>query len=185
MLQQAASASVLITGESSTGKELVARASGPFIPVNCSTIPTGLAESALFGHQRGAFTGADAARRGYFALADGGTLFLDGIGDMPLDVQAKLLRVLEEGRILPVGSAREEAVDVRVLAAANVALTDRIATGRFRQDLYFRLARFAIEVPPCASGPMTSCCWPSCRSSAEVLREPLPSGRLISLILCF
>jgi transcriptional regulator with GAF, ATPase, and Fis domain len=117
--------SVLIAGESGTGKELIARAihfggmkaSGPFIPVNCSTIPGEIAESVLFGHVRGAFTGADTNRKGYFELADGGTLFLDEIGDMPIELQPKLLRVLEDGCILPIGDTRQKRVDVRILAA--------------------------------------------------------------------
>jgi len=147
---------VLITGESGTGKELIARAihhgsprsSGPFVPVNCSAIPTDLAESTLFGHIKGAFTGADRDRIGYFELADGGTLFLDEIGDMPLDLQTKLLRVLEDGNILPVGSTREKHANVRVLAATNANLETDINTGKFRQDLYFRLARFPVQLPP-------------------------------------
>ena len=155
-LVQKTGASVLITGESGTGKELIARAihhgsprsSGPFIPVNCSAIPKDLAESTLFGHVRGAFTGADKDRAGCFDLADGGTLFLDEIGDMPADIQAKLLRVLEDGRFLPVGGTQEKRVDVRVLAATNRDLQTDIASGAFRQDLYFRLARFPVHVPP-------------------------------------
>ncbi|MBT3605732.1 MAG: sigma-54-dependent Fis family transcriptional regulator [Candidatus Latescibacteria bacterium] len=148
--------SVLITGESGTGKELVARAlhfgsdrtMGAFVPMNCAAISGELAESLLFGHKKGAFTGADRDWGGYFTLADGGTLFLDEIGDMPLDLQAKLLRVLEEGAVLPIGGHKEKVVDVRVVAATNVKLEDAIAQGRFRQDLYFRLAGFPIRVPP-------------------------------------
>ena len=155
-LLQGTGISVLITGESGTGKELIARAihyggprsSEPFIPVNCSAIPADLAESMLFGHVQGAFTGADRDRTGCFELADGGTLFLDEIGDMPADIQAKLLRVLEDGRILPVGGSQERRVDVRVLAATNADLQAGIASGAFRQDLYFRLARFPVHVPP-------------------------------------
>ena len=147
---------VLITGESGTGKELVARAihhgspraTNPFITVNCSAIPHDLAESTLFGHLRGAFTGADRDRPGYFELADKGTLFLDEVGDMPLDLQAKMLRVLEDGGIQPLGSTREKHVDVRVVAATNVDLEAGIDAGTFRQDLYFRLARFPVRVPP-------------------------------------
>ncbi len=147
---------VLVTGESGTGKELIARAihhgspraSGPFIPVNCSAIPTDLAESMLFGHLRGAFTGADRDRPGYFELANGGTLFLDEVGDMSLDIQAKMLRVLEDGHMLPLGSTEEKHVDVRVVAATNVDLEDSIEAGTFRQDLFFRLARFLVRVPP-------------------------------------
>lgn len=155
-LLQNAEPAVLITGENGTGKELVARAihygsprsSGPFIPVNCSAIPADLAESILFGHVRGAFTGADSDRTGYFELADGGTLFLDEVGDIPAPIQAKLLRVLEDGGILPVGGALEKHVDVRVLSATNADLEAAVGTGAFRQDLYFRLAGFPVEVPP-------------------------------------
>ena len=155
-LLQNTETSVLITGESGTGKELIARAihygnprsSGPFVPVNCATIPADLAESMLFGHLRGAFTGADRDRTGYFKLADGGTLFLDEIGDMPAHIQAKLLRVLEDGLVLPLGAAQETRVDVRILAATNRDLRGDIASGRFRQDLYYRLARFPVHVPP-------------------------------------
>ena len=155
-LLQNTEATVLITGESGTGKELIARAihygsprsSGPFIPVNCATIPADLAESMLFGHLRGAFTGADRDRAGCFELADGGTLFLDEIGDMPAHIQAKLLRVLEDGWVLPLGAIHGKHVDVRVLAATNRDLQGDIASGGFRQDLYFRLARFPVHIPP-------------------------------------
>jgi DNA-binding NtrC family response regulator len=148
--------SVLITGESGTGKELIARAihyggpkaKGPFIAVNCSAIPGELAESTLFGHVKGAFTGATADRKGCFEQAHGGTLFLDEIGDMPLALQAKLLRVLEDGMVTPVGAAQARRVEVRVLAATNAELESAMETGKFRQDLFFRLARFAIESPP-------------------------------------
>ena len=148
--------SVLMTGESGTGKELIARgihyggsrAGAPFVPVNCVAIPGDLAESMFFGHIKGSFTGATNDRKGYFELAHGGTLFLDEIGDMPLILQAKLLRVLEDGIVTPVGSAHGKAVDVRILAATNVDLHEKIATGAFRQDLYFRLARFTVVTPP-------------------------------------
>ena len=156
LLRHTPTTSVLITGESGTGKELVARAlhfggpqaDGPFVPVNCSAVPADLAESLLFGHARGAFTGAATDRIGYFELAHGGTLFLDEIGDMSLDLQPKLLRVLEDGRILPVGGREEKAVEVRVVAATHADLPTQIAAGGFRQDLYFRLARFMVQVPP-------------------------------------
>ena len=160
-LHQFANTSVLITGESGTGKELVARAihhgspraGAPFIPVNCVAIPSELAESMLFGHMKGSFTGATADRKGWFELADGGTLFLDEIGDMPAALQAKLLRVLEDGEIMPVGASQSKRVDVRVISATNADLGVKIATGEFRQDLYFRLARFIVETPPLRERP--------------------------------
>lgn len=148
--------SVLITGESGTGKELIARAihfgdvkaGGPFIPVNCSTIPDKLAESTLFGQVRGAFTGAHGDRKGCFELADGGTLFFDEISELPPALQSKLLRVLDDGIVTPVGATEGRRVEVRVLAASNADLQSLIAAGRFREDLYYRLARFTVEVPP-------------------------------------
>ena len=151
-----ANTSVLIQGESGTGKELVSRAihhgstraAAPFIPVNCVAIPAELAESMLFGHVRGAFTGATSDRKGWFELANYGTLFLDEIGDMPLPLQGKLLRVLEDGQILAVGSTKPIQVDVRVIAASNADLPAKILEGSFRQDLYFRLARYVVDIPP-------------------------------------
>lgn len=150
------STSVLITGESGTGKELIARAihhgstraGQSFIPVNCVAIPADLAESMFFGHIKGAFTGATAEQKGFFELASGGTLFLDEIGDMPLGLQAKLLRVLEDGEVRPVGSSRAIKTDVRVVAATNVDLQQKIVAGQFRADLFYRLARFQVELPP-------------------------------------
>jgi len=155
-LRQFAKTSVLITGESGTGKELVARAlhfhspraEAPFIPVNCVAVPADLLESLFFGHVKGAFTGATADRKGYFELADGGTLFLDEIGDMPAALQAKLLRVLEDGEVTPVGATKSHRVDVRVLSATNADLSAKIMTGDFRQDLYYRLARYTVETAP-------------------------------------
>ena len=155
-LQQNANTSVLITGESGTGKELIARAihfgshraNGPFIPVNCSAVPHELADSLFFGHVKGAFTGADQNREGYFHLAHGGTLFLDEVGDMPLDLQAKLLRVLEERKVMPLGGKTQEPVDVRILAATNANLDTTILQGQFREDLYYRLSGFPVSVPP-------------------------------------
>ncbi|MCH8294261.1 sigma-54-dependent Fis family transcriptional regulator [Candidatus Poribacteria bacterium] len=155
-LQTFGTTSVLILGESGTGKELIARAihfggsraEGAFIPLNCSAIPHELAESTLFGHLKGAFTGATTDRKGYFELANGGTLFLDEIGDMPLELQAKLLRVLEDGTFTPVGGTQEQQADVRVVAATNADLHAKIASGAFREDLYYRLARFPVQVPP-------------------------------------
>src|SRR4051794_4235838 len=151
-----ASASVLIRGESGTGKELVARrihdlsdrARGPFVAVNCAAIPDTLVESELFGHRRGAFTGADRDRPGKFRQADGGTLFLDEIGDMALAAQAKLLRVLQEGTVEPLGGGDPIPVDVRVLAATHRDLKALSAEGRFREDLLFRLRVVEIELPP-------------------------------------
>ncbi len=151
-----ANTSVLIQGESGTGKELVARAlhhgsprsAAPFIPVNCVAIPSELAESMLFGHVRGAFTGATTDRKGWFELANNGTLFLDEIGDMPLTLQGKLLRALEDGEILPVGSMKPLVVDVRVIAATNADMPAKILDGGFRQDLFFRLARYVVDMPP-------------------------------------
>jgi DNA-binding NtrC family response regulator len=155
-LHQFGQTSVLITGESGTGKELIARAihfdsdraKAPFVPVNCVAIPAELAESTLFGHVKGSFTGALADRKGCFELANGGTLFLDEIGDMPVSLQAKLLRVLEDGYVLPVGATELIKVDVRIIAATNAELDVRIAAGTFRQDLYFRLARYVLTTPP-------------------------------------
>ncbi len=146
---------VLIEGESGTGKELVANAihqlsrrSGPFVPVNCSAIAPELIESELFGHLKGAFTGAQQAREGLFSFADGGTLFLDEIGEMPLLMQAKLLRVLEDRRIRPVGSEREIPINVRVVAATNRNLEEEVQAGNFRQDLFYRLNVLRMTVPP-------------------------------------
>src|SRR5262245_56584500 len=147
---------VLIHGENGAGKELVARAihaqstrpDAPFVEVNCAAIPEELIESELFGHERGAFTGAVGRRRGKFELADGGTLFLDEVGDMSLKTQAKVLRVLEEQAFERVGGKETLRVDVRVLAASNQNLAESIAQGRFREDLFYRLAVIPIEVPP-------------------------------------
>ena len=153
--------SVLITGESGTGKEVVARnlhnnssrAQGAFVPINCGAIPRELLESELFGHEKGAFTGAVAARSGRFELADGGTLFLDEIGDMPLDMQVKLLRVLQERSFERVGGVETLAADVRIVAATHRDLEQMIAKGEFRQDLYYRLNVFPIEMPALRERP--------------------------------
>jgi DNA-binding NtrC family response regulator len=147
---------VLVTGESGTGKELVARAihvgstraSAMFLPFNCTTTTRELADSQLFGHRRGSFTGAVTDQPGLIRTAAGGTLFLDEIGDVPLDVQPKLLRFLEQGEIMPVGETRPQRVDVRVVAATNADLEQRVAEGRFREDLYYRLSVIRIHIPP-------------------------------------
>jgi transcriptional regulator with GAF, ATPase, and Fis domain len=147
---------VLVLGESGTGKELVARAiheqshrhKRPIIKVNCASIPRELFESEFFGHVKGSFTGALRDRAGRFQAADGGTLFLDEIGEISLELQAKLLRVLQEGQFEPVGDDRTRTVDVRVIAATNRDLANEVAAGRFRQDLFYRLSVFPITVPP-------------------------------------
>ena len=149
-------ARVLITGENGTGKELVARwlheksnrSSAPFVEVNCAAIPSELIESELFGHEKGAFTSAIKQRRGKFEQADGGTLFMDEIGDMSLSAQAKVLRALQESRISRVGSDRDVDVNVRVVAATNKNLREEIARGNFREDLYHRIGVIVIKVPP-------------------------------------
>jgi two-component system response regulator AtoC len=147
---------VLVRGETGTGKELIGsllhaqsrRAAGPLVRFNCSAIPAELAEAELFGHTRGAFTGATQARRGFFAEANGGTLVLDEVGELPLAVQAKLLRALQDGEIQPVGSGRVEKVDVRIVACTNRDLGAEVREGRFREDLYYRLAVVELVVPP-------------------------------------
>jgi two-component system nitrogen regulation response regulator GlnG len=147
---------VLIQGETGVGKELVARAlheeSGragkPFVPIDCGAIPDNLLESELFGHEKGAFSGADRRKKGLFSLAQGGTLFLDEVGNLPVGIQAKLLRVLQERKVLPLGATVPRQLDVRFVAATNVPLECAVREGRFRQDLYYRLAEFTIAVPP-------------------------------------
>jgi len=158
MAQQVAvtDAPVLITGETGSGKELLARAihqwskraPSSFVKLNCAALPEHLVESELFGHTKGAFTGAESDRPGRFQVANGGTLLLDEIGDLPLPAQAKLLRVLQEGTFEPVGSDRTVKIDVRIVAATNVDLEESIAKGTFRQDLYYRLNVFPLELPP-------------------------------------
>jgi two-component system response regulator AtoC len=147
---------VLVRGETGTGKELIGsllhaqsrRAEGPLVRFNCGAIPAELAEAELFGHTRGAFTGATQARMGFFAEANHGTLILDEVGELPLAVQAKLLRALQDGEIQPVGSGRVEKVDVRIVACTNRDLAAEVRNGRFREDLYYRLAVVELVVPP-------------------------------------
>ena len=152
--------SILITGESGVGKDVFsriihensarkhARGGRGLISVNCGAIPEGTIESELFGHVKGAFTGADKNRKGYFEEADGGTIFLDEIGELPLAMQVKLLRVLENGEIIPVGSSTAQKINVRVVAATNVDIVEAVRTGRFREDLYYRLNQISIYLPP-------------------------------------
>jgi transcriptional regulator with PAS, ATPase and Fis domain len=147
---------VLINGESGSGKEsfskiihqLSARKHGKFIAINCGAIPEGTIDSELFGHERGSFTGAHEARKGYFEVTDGGTIFLDEIGEMPLGTQARLLRVLENGEFIKVGSSKVQKTNVRVVAASNVDLQSAVVDGKFREDLYYRLSTVPISVPP-------------------------------------
>jgi transcriptional regulator with PAS, ATPase and Fis domain len=148
--------SVLITGESGSGKEsfskiihhLSSRKHGQFIAINCGSIPEGTIDSELFGHEKGSFTGAHEARKGYFEVTNGGTIFLDEIGEMPLGTQARLLRVLENGEFIKVGSSKVQKTDVRVVAATNVNLMRNVDDGKFREDLYYRLSTVPIYVPP-------------------------------------
>lgn len=155
-------ATVVLYGESGTGKEVCARAihqhsrvsTGPFLAVNCGALDRTLARSELFGHERGAFTGASEKRRGYFQEAAGGTLFLDEIAELPLDVQPVLLRALETRTVTPVGGTNEVPVDVRIVAASNRRLEDEVAGGRFREDLYYRIRVVQLELPPLRERPL-------------------------------
>src|ERR1700760_886 len=148
--------SVLINGESGVGKEafshiihsLSARKHNPFIAVNCGAIPEGTIDSELFGHEKGAYTGAVGERKGYFETVNGGTIFLDEIAEMPLGTQARLLRVLESGQYIKVGSSKVEKTNVRVIAATNVDVYDAVKNGKFREDLYYRLNTVPLKIPP-------------------------------------
>ncbi len=147
--------SVLVTGESGSGKEvfsqiihqLSARKHGPFIAVNCGAIPEGTIDSELFGHEKGSFTGAHEARKGYFEVVDGGTIFLDEVGELPLGTQARLLRILESGEYIRVGSSKVQKTNVRVIAATNVDIYDAVQKGKFREDLYYRLNTVPLKIP--------------------------------------
>jgi sigma-54 dependent transcriptional regulator len=149
-------ANVLVTGETGTGKELIARhlhklslrSDGPFVALNCGAFSESLVESELFGHERGSFTGASVARAGWFEAARGGTLFLDEIGDLPFSMQVKLLRVLQERQVVRLGSRNPVPIDVRVIAATNINLEEAVAAGRFREDLYYRLQVATLHIPP-------------------------------------
>src|SRR5438093_13102103 len=146
---------VLIAGESGVGKEafshiihsLSARKHNPFIAVNCGAIPEGTIDSELFGHEKGSFTGAHEARKGYFEVSNGGTIFLDEVGDLPLNTQVRLLRVLETGEFIKVGSSKVQKTNVRVTAASNIDIPHAIENGKFREDLYYRLSTVPIKVP--------------------------------------
>ncbi len=176
---------VLIQGETGTGKELLARyihdhsprADQPFIPVNCGAIPSELIESAFFGHKKGSFTGAIENRKGHFELAHQGTLYLDEIGEAPLDLQVKLLRVLQDAEILPVGGQVPKRVDVRIIASTNRVLSREVETGRFRQDLFFRLNVFAVFVPPLRTrrDDIVALCRYFLERSRRRLNKPVPS----------
>ena len=148
--------SVLVTGESGVGKESIPkiihslshRKHAKYIAVNCGAIPEGTIDSELFGHEKGAFTGATSTRSGYFEVADGGTIFLDEVGELPLPTQVRLLRVLENGEFLKVGSSKTQKTDVRIVAATNTNMVEAIKKGKFREDLYYRLSTIEIQIPP-------------------------------------
>ena len=179
---------VLIQGESGTGKELIAKAihansprrDKPFIPVNTGAVPSDLLESTLFGHERGAFTSAVAAKKGLFEVADRGTLFLDEIGTMSMDMQAKILRVLQDRRFMRLGGTQEIQVDVRIVAATNVNLEQAVKDGRFREDLFYRLNVISLELPPLRSRkediPLLAAALPQVLRRREWLHA-LPSSR--------
>src|SRR5262245_51576759 len=186
--------SVLITGESGTGKEVVARtlhfasprAAKPFVPINCTAIPEGLLESELFGHVRGAFTGAHASKTGLFEKANGGTLFLDEIGDMGAGLQSKLLRVIQDREVRPVGGTQAVKVDVRIVAATHKNLEAEIAAGRFREDLFYRLNVIPIHIPPLRERPedIAPLVRDFLRRHDESARRTLSQGALERLAAC-
>ena len=179
-------ASVLITGETGTGKEMVAstihslsrRGKEAFLPVNCGAISAHLIESELFGHERGSFTGADRSHKGYFERAHRGTLFLDEITEMPLELQVRLLRVLETATVTRVGGNEPIKVDVRILAATSLRLEEVVRAGKLREDLYYRLNVFPIALPPSASGARTSSSWPSSAWASSTRPRGRPSASL-------
>ena len=173
---------MLVQGESGTGKELVAQAihehsrrrEGPFVPINCAAIPHDLLEAELFGHEKGAYTGAHIRRRGKIEFADGGTVFLDEIGELDLALQAKLLRFLQDHKVERIGGRESIAVDVRVISATNSDLTNLMAGGRFREDLYYRLTVVSLRSPRSGSALKTSSCWPTPSSAASAARPGSP-----------
>ena len=183
----------MITGESGSGKEVLAgfihqnsaRRDNPMVILNCASVPAALLAGELFGYEKGAFTGATGRRKGRFREAHGSTLFLDEIGDMPLGLQPTLLRAIETGRITPLGSDREIGVDDRIVAATNRNLSDDIASGRFRQDLYYRLNAIAIEIPPLRDRtadiiPLARFFWAGKKEKANAFHgRPLKPSRLI------
>ena len=190
MVEQIAdsSANLLITGESGVGKDLLARAlhfassrrEGPFVPINCAAMPETLIESELFGYAKGAFTDARKAKTGLFVAARTGTLFLDEIGEMPLQLQSKLLRVIEDKKIRPLGATEETLIDVRIVAATNADLDKALDAGKFRADLYYRLATVTLAVPPLRERPEDIPLlikYFLARSSAEAARPLLPDRR--------
>ncbi|PKO47942.1 MAG: Fis family transcriptional regulator [Betaproteobacteria bacterium HGW-Betaproteobacteria-22] len=180
-------ATALIKGETGTGKELVARhihnlsarSSGPFAAINCGAFSDTLVESELFGFERGAFTGATNAKKGWFETANGGTLFLDEIGDLPLSTQVKLLRVLQEREVVPIGSRKAVPIDVRLIAATNVNLTDAVRAGRFREDLYYRIKVVPVEIPPLRDRPNDIL--PLATHFIEVYRQRLQTAKPVVL----
>jgi DNA-binding NtrC family response regulator len=177
-------ATVFVTGESGTGKELVAQAihenssrrGSPFLPLDFGAIPANLVESELFGHERGSFTGATQLRRGCFERAAGGTLFLDEITEMPIDMQVKLLRVLESGSLIRVGGDQPVRVNVRLIAASNRVPWQAVQEGKLREDLFYRINVFPIALPPLRDREAIRCCWPSSSWTRSTPSRARPSG---------